>query len=76
MELLFLLACEGPQKAGAIAERSPLSRTAVSHHLHVLKDAGLVTSQKRATEITYSFDEEGVVGRLQAVIDAIQSCKE
>ena len=43
-ELLALLAA-GEQAAGALADRFPVSRPAVSRHLRVLREAGLVTAR-------------------------------
>ena len=40
-EILLMLR-EGPLSAGQIADRFPVSRPAVSRHLRVLRDAGLV----------------------------------
>lgn len=40
-----------------IAERTHLSRPAVSHHLQIMKDAGLVRVRKEGTKNFYYFDE-------------------
>lgn len=37
-----------------IAEKTALSRPAVSHHIQILKDAGLVSSRKEGIMIYYS----------------------
>lgn len=42
--------------AGAIAENFAMSRPSVSHHLSVLKQAGLVFAERRGQEIVYSLD--------------------
>ena len=39
--------------AGEIADRFALSKPTVSHHLNILKQAGLITGEKRAQTITY-----------------------
>lgn len=41
---------------GELAHRLPISRPAVSQHLKVLKDAGLVTDEQRGTRRVYSVD--------------------
>ncbi|MEE2692377.1 MAG: metalloregulator ArsR/SmtB family transcription factor [Pseudomonadota bacterium] len=51
---------EGPSSVGRLAEGLPVSRPAVSQHLKVLKDAGLVVEARRGTERIYSLDTEGV----------------
>lgn len=41
-----------------IAEQTHLSRPAVSHHMQILKDAGIVKSRKEGTQVFYYFDPE------------------
>ena len=45
---------------GEIATELPVSRPAVSQHLRVLKDAGLVTERKSGTRRLYRADPEGL----------------
>jgi DNA-binding transcriptional ArsR family regulator len=45
----------------AITECFPISRTAVNKHLHVLSDAGLVSSQKVGRETRYKLQPEPLV---------------
>ena len=45
---------EGDLEAGAIATRFDVSRPAVSRHLRVLREAGVVTSREEATKRVYS----------------------
>ena len=49
-----------PMPVGKIAEELPVSRPAVSQHLKVLKDAGLVSEEKQGTRNIYSVDPEGI----------------
>ena len=49
----------GPRSVAEIAAELPVSRPAVSKHLKLLKDAGLVTSQERGTRRIYGLDPEG-----------------
>jgi DNA-binding transcriptional ArsR family regulator len=51
---------DGPGAVGELAATLPVSRPAVSQHLKVLKDAGLVTDQPRGTRRVYSVDPDGV----------------
>ncbi|UOF91677.1 metalloregulator ArsR/SmtB family transcription factor [Fodinisporobacter ferrooxydans] len=44
-----------------IAEFFPITRTAVNKHLHVLSDAGLVSSQKVGRETRYKLQPEPLV---------------
>src|SRR5688572_13701360 len=45
---------------GELAEGLPVTRPAVSQHLKVLKDAGLVTDEKDGTRRVYRVDPRGV----------------
>ena len=50
----------GPRAVGEIAARLPVSRPAVSQHLRVLKEAGLVTERQDGTRRLYRVDPEGL----------------
>ena len=50
----------GPRAVGEIAERLPVSRPAVSQHLRVLKEAGLVTERQNGTRRLYRVDPDGL----------------
>jgi DNA-binding transcriptional ArsR family regulator len=58
----------GPQAVGAIARGLPVSRPAVSQHLRVLKEAGLVTDRPEGTRRVYHIDPHGL-GALRAWLD-------
>lgn len=59
----------GPQPVGALAEHLPVSRPAVSQHLKVLKEAGIVHDERDGTRRLYQLDPTG----LEAVRDSIDS---
>jgi DNA-binding transcriptional ArsR family regulator len=50
----------GPLAVGRVAEGLPVSRPAVSQHLRVLKDAGLVTERKQGTRRVYNVELAGL----------------
>jgi DNA-binding transcriptional ArsR family regulator len=50
----------GGRSVRQIAEALPISRPAVSRHLRLLKDAGLVIEQARGTQRIYRLHDEGV----------------
>ena len=54
-----------------VLETSTLSRTAVSHHLRVMREAGVLVSEKIGKEVFYRIDKDYVRGQLAAVIDYI-----
>jgi DNA-binding transcriptional ArsR family regulator len=49
-----------PNSVADIARQLPVSRPAVSQHLRVLKDAGLVTLRSEGTRNIYQLDPKGV----------------
>ena len=53
---LLVLCCllEGPLSVGEINERVPLSQSALSQHLGVLRDAGVVTTTRQSQTIYYT----------------------
>lgn len=57
---VFEKVAEQPQNVGALARQLPVSRPAVSQHLKVLKDAGLVTDEARGTSRIYRIDPKGL----------------
>ena len=46
----------GDLTAGEIAARFPMTAASVSHHLSVLKDAGLVTAERNGRNLIYSLE--------------------
>ena len=54
-EILRLLR-DGDLTAGAIAENFAMSKPSISHHLSALKQAELVTAERRGQEIVYSLN--------------------
>ncbi len=50
----------GPRSVGELAEGLPVSRPAVSQHLRVLKEAGLVTDRKEGTRRLYRVAPAGL----------------
>jgi ArsR family transcriptional regulator len=63
-DILILLETEGPLNVLQITENSELSRPTISHHLKVLKDAGLVTVEKRSRENFYTTEWGDSSGKL------------
>jgi DNA-binding transcriptional ArsR family regulator len=59
---------QGPRPVGAIAKTLPVSRPAVSQHLKVLKEAGLVREKRDGTRRIYEIDPKGL-GQLRRWLD-------
>ena len=58
----------GPAPVGVVARGLPVSRPAVSQHLKVLKEAGLVNDRPEGTRRVYYIDPDGL-GELRAWLD-------
>ncbi len=58
----------GPQPVGRLAEGLPVSRPAVSQHLKVLKEAGLVQDEAEGTRRIYRIDPAGL-GEIRRWLD-------
>jgi DNA-binding transcriptional ArsR family regulator len=59
-----------PSTVGELAQQLPVTRPAVSQHLRVLKDGGLVVSQAQGTRRIYRLNPEGVTA-LRTYLDRI-----
>jgi DNA-binding transcriptional ArsR family regulator len=57
---IFELIGEAPRPVVDIAKQVPISRPAVSQHLKVLRDAGLVSVRSEGTRRIYSLDPTGI----------------
>lgn len=65
---IFEQLAEGPCAVGDLARSLPVSRPAVSQHLRVLKEAGLVVDQPAGTRRIYRVDAKGLAA-LRADLD-------
>lgn len=65
---IFELLVEHPCSVGELARDLPVSRPAVSQHLKVLKDAGLVADTRAGKQRIYRVDPDGLAS-LRAELD-------
>lgn len=65
---VFERLARGPRAVGDLAEGLPVSRPAVSQHLKVLKEAGLVTDRAEGARRVYQIDPHGL-GQIRAWFD-------
>jgi DNA-binding transcriptional ArsR family regulator len=76
---VLLALAGGPRSVGEVARDLPVTRPAVSQHLKVLKDAGLVRDEAAGTRRLYRIDREGVADVHQWIdqlwTDALDSFK-
>ena len=57
---IVLMLAVGPMSVGDLATQLPVTRPAVSQHLKVLKDAGLVSEEAVGTRRIYRLEPAGV----------------
>jgi DNA-binding transcriptional ArsR family regulator len=50
----------GPRSVGELADEMPISRPAVSRHLRLLREAGLVSEETHGTRNIYRLHDEGL----------------
>jgi DNA-binding transcriptional ArsR family regulator len=67
---IFELLARRPRSVGELAAQLPVSRPAVSQHLRVLREGGLVVSRPHGTRRVYQLDPDGV-GALRAYLDRV-----
>jgi DNA-binding transcriptional ArsR family regulator len=67
---IFELLARHPSTVGELAQQLPITRSAVSQHLRVLKDGGLVVSQAQGTRRIYRLNPDGVTA-LRAYLDRV-----
>ena len=65
---IFERLADRPRAVGELARQLPVSRPAVSQHLKVLKEAGLVIDRRAGNRRIYQLDPDGV-GALRAYLD-------
>jgi DNA-binding transcriptional ArsR family regulator len=66
---IFEQLARGPRAVGELAREFPVSRPAVSQHLRVLKDAGLVADRREGNRRLYRVDPRGVEA-MRAYLDS------
>ena len=73
LEMMQMGNCAGA-RVGDITERTHLSRPAVSHHIRILKDAGLVKMRREGTKNYYYFDADAKA--MNGLLSMLEHAKE
>ncbi len=66
---IFARLAAAPSAVGELAETLPVSRPAVSQHLKVLKDAGLITAERAGARRIYRVNA-GNLNQMRAELDS------
>jgi DNA-binding transcriptional ArsR family regulator len=67
---IFELLARRPSTVGELAQHLPITRPAVSQHLRILKDGGLVVSRAQGTRRIYRLNPDGVTA-LRVYLDRV-----
>ncbi|KGP73328.1 ArsR/SmtB family transcription factor [Pontibacillus yanchengensis] len=70
-DIILLLEKHKRLNVSEIAEHSPLSRPAISHHLKILREAGIVSIEKEGTKRYYYLTLDEKMDLLKQLIDGI-----
>lgn len=74
-DIVMLLAQEERLNVNQIAERMPLSRPAISHHLKVLMQAGLIARDRVSRENYYTLSLDAALADLRRLVEQAEgSC--
>ncbi|MCM3747073.1 metalloregulator ArsR/SmtB family transcription factor [Paenibacillus pasadenensis] len=71
-DILLLLHENGPLPVNELTSKLSLSRPAVSHHLKLLLQAGLVSCEQQGTQRHYSLSLEASVTMLRELISVVE----
>lgn len=74
VRILCLLGAQGRMSVSAIAARFTMTRPAISHHLKVMLDSGLLRNEKSGQEVYYWVCCDSITAALRGLADAIEGC--
>jgi ArsR family transcriptional regulator, arsenate/arsenite/antimonite-responsive transcriptional repressor len=73
-QILLLLTEHAELNVNQLAERLPLSRPAISHHLKILRQAGMVGVRSAGVENFHYLTIEPAIAQLQRFIEEVSAC--
>lgn len=74
LQILFLVGRHGRMCVGDIASHFRASRPAISHHLKVLKQGGLVETEREGQQIFYSLSKARIIQTFRRLADEFERC--
>jgi ArsR family transcriptional regulator len=75
LNLLWRLAeCGTENCVGRIAACCPVDLSVISRHLAVLREAGLVTAERKGKEVRYALNTGFIVKFLRSLADSFETC--
>jgi DNA-binding transcriptional ArsR family regulator len=73
-ELLKYLLLNGRVDVGTIAKNLPQDRSVISRHLQLMRDAGVLISEKEGRFVYYSINGKEFLKKLEALADQVRTC--
>lgn len=73
-QILLLLTEHEALNVNQLAERLPLSRPAISHHLKILRQAGMVGVRPVGVENLHFLTIDAAIGQLETFIAEVKAC--
>lgn len=71
LQIIFVL--KGDRlNVGEISSKFDISRPAISHHLRILREAGVVQSKKEGQEVYYWLDKPYIVDELRQLANVLE----
>ena len=73
-ELLKYLLLNGRVDIGTIAQHLPQDRSVISRHLQLMRDAGVLISEKQGRFVYYSINGQEFLTKLEGLVDQVRAC--
>ncbi len=74
--MVLCLLSDGELSVGQLNQQIPLSQSALSQHLSVLRDAGVVETRRQSQTIYYRLSDPQLIGLLSALCELSDSMAE
>ncbi|WP_338552203.1 metalloregulator ArsR/SmtB family transcription factor [Paenibacillus sp. KS-LC4] len=71
-QIISLLIDKDSMNVTQIAEQIPMSRPTVSHHLKILRQAKLLTVQKKGTEMYYRLEINDAIALMKQLVQFVE----
>jgi DNA-binding transcriptional ArsR family regulator len=69
VKILRLIVQRGPSDVAAIASAFEQDRSVISRHLGILKEAGILVSERRGRQVIYEVDGPAILKKLEALTE-------
>ena len=72
-DILLMFMVSKRLNVSQIVEKSPMSRPTISHHLKIMKMAGILDSKKESTEVYYWLNaNDSIVKQLKRIVSSLE----